>query len=223
MVIPAVVGIEFVAGFQRVPNLAAWFLRICLAAAIPRILLHDSIYLNDVENGWPQWQAVQVLATCSLLLIGIWVLLFWLSWHSAAAASISCSVGLSTICAGLTVMMAGYIKGGAIAFPLATTLFATAIAACLLSKQFSPPILGIGIVNLFCVLFIGRFSGGYQQVDALVVLLAPLLCFATQLSSLRERSRLQVGSIRLLLVTLLLVAVLTIAKRDFDREMAPLI
>ena len=244
IVMPAVLGIELIAGFQSVPRRVAWFLRMSLTAAVPRILLHGSVYLTHLhgsDNDWTPWQAGIALAMSAALLAGLWGLLSWLS-HRSPGVSIPLALGLTTQCAGLTVMMAGYIKGGAVAFPLAATLVATTIAAGLIARRtgtpahFSvptnsdiptkggaPALLGIGVVGLFGVLFIGRFFGRLSTGCALAMLLAPLLCWATEIPLLRPRKPWLVGSLRLVLVTILLAVVLALAKRDFDRHMAPLL
>lgn len=223
VVIPAALGVELIAGFQRVPPSAGWFLRISLAAAIPRILLHASIYMDGSDNGWNAWQAGTALAACGALLAGVWGLLHWLAWRSRSGVSISLALVLATLCAAATVMMAGYIKGGAAALPLAATLAATTVAARLTAKRLAPAIIGVGIVELFGVLFIGRFFGRLSTGSALAMLLAPLLCWATEIPLLRLRNPWLVGSLRLVLVAMPLLAVLAAAKRDFDRDMAPLL
>ena len=238
IVVPAVLGIELLAGFQSVPRRAAWFLRMSLAAAVPRILLHGSVYLkhlNGSSNDWTPWQAGIALAMSAALLAGLWGLLSWLT-HRSPGVSIPLALGLTIQCAGLTVMMAGYIKGGAAAFPLAATLVATTIVAGLIARRsgtpahFSvptncgaPALLGIGVVGLFGVLFIGRFFGRLSTGSALALLLAPLLCWATEMPLLRHRKPWLVGSLRLVLVAIPLAVVLALAKRDFDRHMAPLL
>jgi hypothetical protein len=121
-------------------------------------------------------------------------------------------------------MMAGYIKGGAAAFPLAATLVATTIGARLIAKRSGVPAsIGIGVVGLFGLLFIGRFFGRLSTGSALAMLLAPLLCWATEAPLLRHRKPWLVGSLRLALVAIPLLVVLAAAKRDFDRDMAPLL
>lgn len=238
IVVTAVLGIELIAGFQSVPRRVAWFLRMSLAAAVPRILLHGSVYLNHrngSDNGWPPWQAGLALVISAALLAGLWALLSSLSHHSPGI-SIPLALGLTTQCAGLTVMTAGYIKGGAVAFPLAATLVATTIAAGMLTRRTgtsahfgvptncgAPSLLGIGVVGLFGVLFIGRFFGRLSTGSALAMLLAPLLCWATEIPLLRHRKPWLVGSLRLVLVAIPLAVVLALAKRDFDRHMAPLL
>jgi len=223
IVVPAALGIELIAGFQCVPRWVAWMLRMSLAATIPRILLHGSVYLSGSGNDWNLWQAGTALAVCGALLAGLWGLLSWLSQRSPGV-SIPLALYLSAQCAGLTVMMAGYIKGGAAAFPLAATLVATTIAARQITKRSgAPAILGIGVVGLFSLLFIGRFFGRLSTGCALAMLLAPLLCWTTETPLLRHRKPWLVGSLRLVLVAIPLVVVLAVAKRDFDRDMAPLL
>ncbi len=229
IVVPSALGIELLAGFQRVPRWIAWFLRISLAAAIPRILLHGSVYLSGSGNDWTLWQAGTVMAVCGCLLAGLWSLLAWLSQRSPGI-SIPLALCLTIQCAGLNVMLAGYIKGGTAAFPLSATLAAAAIGVRLITKRCISPahvdtaaILGIGVVGLFGIVFIGRFFGRLSTSFALVLVLAPLLCWVTEVPLLRHRNPWLVGLLRLVLVAIPLVVVLAVAKRDFDREMTPLL
>ena len=241
IVLPAALVVELIGGFQRVPRWVVWLLRLALAAAIPRILLHGSVYLGDYSNAWTLWQATMVLAISGGLLASVWSLLAWLPQRSPGVA-IPISLCLATQCAGLTVMMAGYIKGGAAAFPLTMVLLATTIASRLMMKGSdlqnnvgsptkvnamanfaAPAVIGVGVVGLFSLLFTGRFYGRLSTGPALVMLLAPLLCWLTELPFLRHRNPWLVGTLRLTLVAIPLLVVLVLAKRDFDRDMAPLL
>ena len=229
VVIPAALAIELIAGFHFVPNWAAWFLRVSLAAMLPRILLHGSVYISGTDREWNLEQFGMVVAICSGLLVGLWGLLSWLA-HCSPGVSIPLALHLSTLCAGLTVMMAGYIKGGTAAFPLAAVLLTTAVASKLASKRLGvpgviglPAMIGVGAVGLFGLLFIGRFFGQLSTESALAILLAPLLCWTTELPGLRRQNPWLKGSLRLALVLIPLAFVLILAKRDFDRNMAPLL
>jgi hypothetical protein len=229
LILPAALLIELIAGSPRLPTWIAWLLRVCLAAAIPRILLHGSVYLS-ADGEWSPGPARMVLAVCAVLLAGSWGLLSWLSQRSSAAVSIPLALFLSTLCAGLTVMMAGYIKGGAAAWPLGGALLATTIAAWLASQctgergNFGlPAMIGVGVVGLFGLLFIGRYFGALSTERALVILLAPLLCWITECPPLVRWNAWLKGILRLGLVAIPLVVVLVQAKRDFDRDMAPLL
>jgi hypothetical protein len=229
IVMPMSLGVELIAGFECVPQRVAWLLRMSLAAAIPRILLHGSVYLSGDNDHLPIWQSVVVMAGCALLLANVWALLSALPERSAGD-SLSLILSLTILCAGLTVMMAGYIQGGGAAIPLAATIVATTIAAWLIQKSthnlthaHSPAIIGVGVVGLFGVLFIGRFFGRISDGCALAILLAPLLCWATELPFLRHRPPWLLVSIRLIIVATALAVVLFAAKRNFDRDMAPLL
>ena len=227
--VPLALSIELIAGFPNVPRWVAWLLRMSLAVTIPRILLHGSAYLSDSPEGWTPWQAGMSLAVCGALLAGVWSLLSRLSQRSPGT-SIPLALCLPILCAGLTVMMAGYIKGGVAAFPLLATLVATTVAARLMSKRSvalnnfrAPAIVGIGVVGLFGLLFVGRFFGRLSTDYALAMLLSPLLCWVTEITQLRHWKPWLLGTLRLVLVAIPLLVVLAAAKRDFDRKMAPLL
>ena len=120
IVVPLVLAVELIAGFPFVPRGVAWFLRISLAATIPRILLRGSVYLSGSVDDWPLWWSNATLAVSAVVLAGFWGLLSSLSQRSPGI-SIPLAIVLAIQCAGLNVMMAGYIKGGAAAFPMAAT------------------------------------------------------------------------------------------------------
>jgi hypothetical protein len=229
VVVPAALSIEFLAGLQRVPPKLSWFLRTILAAAIPRILLHDSVYLSSTDGPWTSRQAGAVFVVGSGLLVLAWSLLSWLSRRSPGS-TLPIALSMAILCSGATIMMAGYLKGGASAFPLAITLIVTTVSVRLTASRSAPAnhlgtevILGIGVVGLFGLLFIGRFFGELSNGSSLAILLSPLLCWVTELPLLRNRNSGVVGTVRLIVVAIPLLIVLTEAKLDFDREMAPLI
>ena len=131
--------------------------------------------MGPANEGGTPWQAGTALAVCAALLVALWGLLSWLAERSPGV-SIPFALHLATQSAGLTVMMAGYIKGGAAAIPLVATLMTATIGARLITNRFgspakfdAPAILGIGVVGLFGLLFVGRFFGrlstGEQQAD----------------------------------------------------------
>lgn len=228
LVIPAAAAIELVAGFDSVAKWFAWFLRVSLAAATPRILLHDSVYLSDSDFTWSLWEASAILACCGVLIAALWGLLAWLHSRSPGV-SIPLALCLTVQCAGITVMLAGYIKGGAAAFPLAATLTTTTGVVWLFKKRYGNSndicefgIIGIGVIGVSGLLVIGRFFGEISTYSALTIQLAPLLCWATEIPYLRHRKRWIVGLIRLLLLVIPLLWILAEAKSDFDRDMAPL-
>jgi hypothetical protein len=72
-------------------------------------------------------------------------------------------------------------------------------------------------------LLIGHFFGRLSAAAAVALLLAPLLCWVTELPLLRQRRSSIVAALRLALVATPLIVVLVLAKRDFDRNTRPLL
>jgi hypothetical protein len=222
--LPAVVGIEIIACFPVVPRWFVWCSRLAFAMSAGRILLHNSVYLSGARPDWSAWQAAAVLLSSSGLLTLVWVLLVSLS-HRSGGASLALSLAQSALCGGLAVMLAGYVGGGAAALPLTGAIVGCGLA-CGVRKLPSDTIEGaisVATVALFGLLFVGHFFGQLSTGRALALLLAPLLCWVTELPILRHRAAWHVALLRLVLVAIPLIVVLVLAKRDFDREMLPLL
>lgn len=215
-----------------------WLARFTLACGIGRILMHGSIYLHaanaETRDTWLIQNLPSILLASSLVLTAIWFALTHLAAR-VASSSIVLSLSLSILCAGGTTMMAGYIKGGAAALPLATVLIVSALASqFLVSQRFSgkelndfrateTPVIGIGLVSLFGLLWIGRFFGQLTSADALVMFFAPTLCWITELPPLRHKSAAVKSIICLAAVMIPLAILLANAKREFDEKMGPLL
>ena len=100
IIVPVAIGIELIAGFSWVPRSIVRLMRICLAAAAPRILLHGSVYLSGPSSDRDLWQSAVQLVFCSLLLIGTWRLLTILSAR-LPGISIPLALAMTIQCAGL--------------------------------------------------------------------------------------------------------------------------
>jgi hypothetical protein len=222
IVFPAVFAVELLAGFPRVPGWLAWLLRLTLALSVARILLHGSVYLDAADGEWTAGQAVAVLALAGMLLAGVWLLLARLQ-HRTPGVSIPLALSLSILSGGIAVMLAGYRSGGEAAFPPAAALAGAAVASSLIGNRLDEQhgAIGVGVVALFGLLFIGRYFGGLSTERALALLLAPLLCGATALPPWQSRPRLA-AALGLALVVLWLGVVLAGAHREFERKMGPL-
>ena len=218
---------------KRVGSLCAFGFRLALYASVGRILLHDSVYLGDVGSGNPDaWTFAQTLTRFGnsfVVLIAAWSLLCRLSERSVAG-SIRLSLAMTILCAGLATMMAGYIKGGAAAIPLAAALAGTSLAFPLLANCFGgldnknlQGVIGIGVIGLFSLLCIGHYFGKLTGLRAIVLFLTPLLCWISEFPGLRSRPAWQKSGVRLTAVTIVLTAVLFFSKQDFDRKIAPLL
>ncbi|MGE0610150.1 MAG: hypothetical protein AB7O62_23865 [Pirellulales bacterium] len=223
IVIPAALLAELILGLPRVPRRLGRCLRAALAMATPWVLLHGSVYLSAPAEGSPARLDALILAASGLLLAIVWGLTDRL-WQRSGGVALPLALGLTALCTGLMVMMAGYIRGGAMAFPIAAAIMAAAIVSMITSPRLQAPSLaGLGVVGLFGLLFIGRFFGRLPPGSAIILLLAPLLCWATELPFLRCAKRWQREALRLVLVAIPLAVLLIAAKRGFDRDMAPLL
>ncbi len=258
IVLPAILTIEFVTAIadnssaidsaasalnhrnhtKRTSCVLVWITRCLLCCVIGRILMHGSIYLDGLHSSTRERWLIQnlpcILLVSSLLLIGMWFALTQLA-KRAASSGIVVSLGVCLICAGCTTMMAGYIKGGAAALPLATVLFVSAFAShfpvsARIDREghFNPrsigtAAIGIGLVSLFSLVWVGRFFGQLTSGDALLMFLAPLLCWVGEFPAFRKRSAAAKFALQVIAVLVPLTILLVNAKREFDEKMGPLL
>jgi len=223
IVLPGAFVVELLAGRGRNRPWLVWCLRFALAMSIGGVLLHASVYVAGGPTAWTTGRKAAVLTTCGGLLTAACGLLIWLT-RRGPGVSISLALSQAALCGGMTVMMGGYLAGGEAALSLAGALAGTAIGTRLIADRPSAEAaVGIGVVALFGLLFVGRFFGALSTGRALTIFLAPLLCWATETPLLRCQNHWLVTGLRLALVAVPLLVVLALAKQDFDRDMLPLL
>ena len=220
VILPFAVLVELIGAFTKAPRPLVWILRLALASGAGRVLLHGSRYLLGAAGDWTVPQVWTALGGGALLLAAAWILLAWLACRRPGI-SLPLAISQSCLAAGMTVVLSGYLDGGAIALPLASALAAAALAARLREKlPATDGAVGIGLVGLFGVLTMGRFFGELSTGRAVALFLAPLLCWVSELPVLSQRKPWIVATVRLALVAVPLAVVLGLAKRDFDKDMA---
>src|SRR5262245_12814227 len=220
VILPLAGWVELHGAFTIVPRWLVWILRLGLAAATGRVLLHGSSYLQGTASDWSLVQVWTALGVGTALLTAMWILLAWL-WRRRPGISLPLSLSETCLAAGMTVMLSGYTDGGAVGLPLAAALAGTVLAARLLEMQpATEGTLGLGLVSLFSILMMGRFFGELSTTRALALFAAPLLCWVSEVPPLRARPSWLIGTVRLAIVAVPLAIVLGLAKHDFDREMA---
>ncbi len=223
IIVPISVGIEFAASFARLPRWVVCLLRTLLAAATGRILLHGSVYLGSPRSEWTPPQAILILVLCGSLLLAEWALLSWLSRRSPGAI-VPLAIALATQSAAITIMLAGYVTGGATAIVFVAAIVGSIIASGLLVKRpDSQGAIGIGLVGLYGLLFIGRFFGALSTMAALTLMCSPFFCWVAEIPVLRRQRRWIVGVCCLTLVAIPLTVLLVLAKQYFDQHTAPLL
>ncbi len=219
LVLPAVVVVELLAAFPRVPRWLIWPLRAVVVVAVAPVLLHGSSYLTD-QNGpgtadWSTTQACLILGGMAAFLGTVWTLLARLSLR---APGVSPAVCLAITCAGaaVTVMLSGYATGGQDGLPLGAALMGAAIAVLALrwSSRGRLP-LGVAVVGLYSLLVIGRFFGELSSAHAIVLFASPLLAWLPEFPGLRRLPHWARNLARVLFVGLLVSAILIAVVRSF--------
>ncbi|HTN77242.1 MAG TPA: hypothetical protein VL096_18415 [Pirellulaceae bacterium] len=219
ILLPTAISVELLAAYSAVPRWVAYSLRCLLAASIGRVLLHGSVYLDE----WTSGQAIVVFAVTAIFPVAVWLLLARLAERSPGI-SLPLALAVTIQGAGMAIMLAGYLKGGAAAMVAAAALLGASLGSTRMTKHIPPQaVIGLGMVSLSSLLIIGVFFGRLPTVSALVLLATPLLCWFTELPWLQKRTPWQHGAIRLVLVAVALAIVLLAAKGKFDREFRPLL
>jgi len=219
LVLPAVVVVELLAAFPRVPRWLIWPLRSAIAAGGAGVLLYGSSYLSDLAGpGTREWSLAQawlILGGLAAALAAVWVLLAMLARRAPGLSHAVCLSGTSAG-AALTVMLSGYASGGQVGLPLAAALLGAAAAVLVLPRasRTTGPI-GVAIVGLFSLLVIGRFFGQLTSAHASLLFGAPLLGWLPELPYLRRLPPWARGLARVILVAALVSAVVVDAQRKF--------
>ena len=246
IVLPAAVIVELISGFASIPTpsearhhkdagLLSFFvliLRIGFFASIGRILLHNSVYLGvspNIAGTWSGWQIFILLTASAVLLMATWLLLSNLAKRDGPS-SVAASLSLSIMTAGISIMLAGYIKGGVAALPFAASLVGVvSISQFLRSDERSDDgqsmqgTIGTGVTTLFSLLWIGYFFGQLPVIDSVIIFFAPVLCWVSEFSFFRALNCRRRFLLRLIVVTIPLLTQLTFAKLAFDHKLAPLL
>lgn len=222
-------------------------LRLMLFASAGRVLWHGSVYLQPLsgsfaENGG-RWSPLLILSFGVLAIYGAWTSLRQLASRGIASSlepgSLVASLSMSILTTGLATMLAGYIKGGAASLPLGGSLAGAALILLWVvprrstdaanyngvntAIQMSTSLIGIGVMALFSLLWIGRFFGQLSTLDVALLFLAPQCCWVSEFARIPACSVRRRCVIRLLAVSVPLSVVIYFRWQQFARKMEPLI
>ena len=241
IVLPAALIVEFI-GAVPVPNdehnfrsslsgFCAATIRFALIVSVGRILWHDSVYFSSAEsntNDWPPFIAFGVLLSGAALLYVALRSSMVLAFRGVSA-SLTTGLVMSLLATGMVTMLAGYIKGGAAAMPLAGGICGAALALWMTDKQTGPAtshgqfLIGISVTALFSLLWIGRFFGQLTTFDVLMIFLSPHCCWLSEFWPFRDYGNNYRMLIRMAAVALTLLVVLFFKWQHFMQKMVPLI
>jgi hypothetical protein len=227
IVVPAVLAVELVSAFPRVPRWLSWVLRLAVAGGVARVLLHGSTYLaSPAEAGaltWPPALAWLVLGLLAAAQAVVWGLLDLLARRSPGV-TLTIGLGIAIGGSAIAIMLSGYATGGQAGLPLSAAVLGASAAAMVpgspARSRLTAPI-GVAVVGLSSLLIIGRFFGELRTDHAVLLFLSPLLAWVPEIPGLRRMPAWARGLTRVLLVALLVSAVLGDAVRRFVERSAP--
>jgi hypothetical protein len=221
LILPAVLLVELLAALPPVPRWLAWALRLAVAAATAPVLLYKSIFLTGTGPAtWSSVEAVAILGGLGAALAGVWALL-GLLLRLAPGRSLPLALSVVSAATGAAIMLSGDFTDGRLGLPLAAALAGAAAAS--LTVRGAPGAsagLGVGLVGLFALLVIGRFFAGLTTEHAILLGLAPLLCWLPELPYVRRVPLWARGLARLALVAAPLALVVAQAQQQFVKNSA---
>jgi hypothetical protein len=225
VLIPAAAVAEWIAAVAVRPAWLGCAVRGLVAAGAGRVLLHGSIYLEDLAGpGSRQWSVGESWTTLSVLgvmLAVVWIGLACLT-RRTADRSTAMALALANVGAAVAVMLSGYATGGQPALPLASALVGVSLATLRLSNgPMLSGAIGLGVVGLFGVLAMGRYFAELQSIPAVLLLLAPLCCWIPELPYLRRLGPKLRGSLRICLTALPVAVACWLAYQGFAARSAP--
>ena len=225
LVWPAVIAVEVLAAFPRVPRWLVWLGRLVVAGGTARVLLDRTTYLADLlgpgSREWSPAQAAMILGGLGAALAVVWTLLLVLVQRSPGRSTPS-ALALTCAGAGVAILLSGYTTLGQTGLVLAGALAGAILASLVVSgpPQFAG-VLGPGVVGLFSLLVLGRFLGQLTTTHALLLLAAPLLCWLPELPYPRRLWPWLRGLARVALVAVPVAVVGAQAWQTFVRESGP--
>ncbi len=202
-----------------------WFLRAAVAASAAWVLLYGSVYLEELtgpgSREWTPGQAQLNLALLAAALLAAWAALVTLTQRSGGRAV---PLALAIVCggSGLTIMLSGYASGGQLGLPLAAALVGVLLISLLPRGPTDVTgVTSLAVLGLFALLVIGRFFGELTTLHAVVLFLAPLLCWLPELPLVRRLNPYLRGLGRVALTVVPVLIVVSLAQEKFKVDSGP--
>jgi hypothetical protein len=224
LVLPAIVLVELLAAFKRVPRWLANALRAVVIIGTAPVLLFGTSYLSD-QNGageaeWSKGQACLILGGLAAAVAVVWFLLGRLNSRASSVIHAVCLAGTSAG-AAIAVMLSGYASGGQNGLTLAAAVLGaasiTAAGGWSARGEQSP---GVSIIMLYALLIVGRFFGELSSTHGILLLASPLLGWLPELPGLRRLPAWGRNLSRVILVGTLVAGVVIDTARNLSDQPA---
>jgi hypothetical protein len=221
VLIPAAVLVEVLAGLPRVPRWVGWVLRVLVALAAARVMLHGSTWLEGQDGVPARWMPQEQWLWLGGLSAGLAVVWCALALLAPRAPDRSVPVALLVAVAGASaaIMFSKSITIGQLALQLVAALAATTLASEVLRRRGSAPAsVGVGVVGLFGLLATGHFFAELTDWHAAAIFLSLLLCWLPELPGIRRLPLRLRGALRVALVCVPLAVVVLQAQRQYEKD-----
>jgi len=224
LILPVVLVVELAAA-AGMPAGLAWIVRMALALAVPRVLLHGTVYLETPSGDGLAWSPALRWAALSVLgasLAAVWSALAYFSQRESPRV-LPVALGVTCCAAGLTVMLSGYASGGQLGPILGGALLGNVVGG-LLRGRAAPAVGAIGFttVGFFSLLVVGHYFGELAAGHAGVLFLTPWLAVLPLRRWLPARLPTSaVAGVTMLLVLIPLATIIYDAAQRFAQDSAP--
>jgi hypothetical protein len=182
LLLPLTAIIELVAALRGPRAWSGRVLRFGLALLTPALMLAGSGYLPGGEAGapatWTSGQAATILLGLGVSLAVAWILLDAAARRPGGYA-VPAAVGLAAAATGACMMLSGYASGGFLGLAVGGAVAGIVAAGLLVARMADVvPLVGLSLIALFGLLMGGRFFGELTTTNAVLLFVAPLLCWA---------------------------------------------
>lgn len=220
LIMPLAMIFELFSGLWPGPKIFTWLMRLVLALGVGRLLLHGTVYL-DILPGMEkaEWSTSQKWVYLGCLGLCLWVM--WLSLELFTARSKSQTTPLilvlTSLAAGVTLMLSGYLNGGLLGLTLAGALAGAWFVSVFRSKPTRcEGQVGMGLIGVQGLLLLGVFFASLNWVYGLLLFLGPIVVWIPEWPRIGKAPLYIRDLARIALVTAVLSAVVWQAKKDFE-------
>jgi hypothetical protein len=190
VLLPLTAILEFVAALLAKRPWWGRTFRIVLAILVPPLMLLGSGYLPGGEAGAPsEWTSTQAITI--VLSLGAALAIAWTLLNSAAQRpggfAVPAALAVASLATGLCMMLSANASGGFLGLAVGGTIAGIVVAALIVARMTDvSALVGLGLVGLFGLLMGGRFFSELSTTNAVLLFVAPLLCWAASVAPLRK-------------------------------------
>lgn len=207
--------------------------RLLFALAMVAALLHGSVYLRPADGEPIAWSVKWGMLGASTGIAVVWELVERGSRRGSGGLTLG-MLAVSILATGVMILLGGYVRGGAAAFPLAGGLLGAAFVGAWTSTSSSLPtpartaLVSSGAMGLCGLAIVGRCFGGLTTFEAIMAVGSPAAAWigewavARRANETRRRHGLR-AAVQIVCVLLALAPAVRASQLRFEQKMRPLL